>query len=158
MTVERAGKNDIPVLTELRLAFLSEDLGGLSEENVNRLRQALPAYFERQLNQSLFCYLIRENDRVVSCAFLLMTEKPPSPMFPTGKTGTVLNVYTLPAYRRRGYARRIMAQLLADAAKEDLSVVELKATEDGYPLYQSLGFREDASKYRAMKWRSPSCG
>ena len=29
----------------------------------------------------------------------------------------------------------------------EISVIELKATEDGYPLYRSVGFTEDDSKY-----------
>lgn len=30
--------------------------------------------------------------------------------------------------------------------------VELKATKDGYHLYQSVGFIEEVSKYHSMKW------
>ena len=48
----------------------------------------------------------------------LMVEKPLSPMFITGRTGTVLNVYTKPAYRHRGYAKKIMEKLLLDAVEK----------------------------------------
>ncbi len=37
---------------------------------------------------------------------LLIVEKPMSPSFITGKTGTVLNVYTKPEYRNKGYAKK----------------------------------------------------
>ncbi len=154
MNVEIAKNADIASLTELRIAYLTEDLGGLSEADTAKIRAELPAYFYRNLNRSIFCYLIREKEEVAACAFLLVVEKPLSPSFMTGKTGTVLNVYTAPAYRRRGYAKRIMQRLLSDAVEKNLSTVELKATDDGYHLYKSMGFSEDTSGYRFMKWSS----
>ena len=154
MNVEIAKNTDIAILTELRIAYLNEDYGELKEDDISRIRKDLPLYFEKNLNQNIFCYLIRENEEVAACAFLLVVEKPLSPMFITGKTGTVLNVYTTPAYRRRGYAKRIMEKLLSDAVEKNLSVVELKATDDGYHLYKSIGFAEDVSNYRFMQWRN----
>lgn len=35
--------------------------------------------------------------------------------------------------------------------KQNLSVVELKATEAGYPLYKLLGFEDEKSKYHSMR-------
>ena len=75
-----------------------------------------------------------------------------SPAFITGRTGTVLNVYTKPQYRHKGYAKEIMNRLLSDAVEKNLSVVELKSTEDGYRLYHSVGFVDEFSKYHSMKW------
>ena len=94
----------------------------------------------------------KENDEIVSCAFLLIVEKPMSPAFLTGKTGTVLNVYTKLEHRKKGYARQLMNALLSEAKERDLSVVELKATEDGYHLYKSVGFEDVVSKYYTMRF------
>ena len=58
--VERAYINDIAALTALRLEFLQEDCGELNEEVISKLVEALPAYFEKNLNHNIFCYLIRE--------------------------------------------------------------------------------------------------
>lgn len=140
------------MLTELRLAYLQEDHGKMSEDEIGIIRRDLPDYFKRNLNQTLFCYLIRDKQEIAACAFLLVIEKPISPAFITGKTGMVLNVYTDPRYRRRGYARKIMDTLLLEAAEKNLSVVELKSTEDGYQLYKSIGFVDEVSKYHSMKW------
>ncbi len=150
--VECAQTADITALTELRLAYLEEDHGKLSEDEIEIIRRDLPDYFKRNLNQNLFCYLVREQGEIAACAFLLVVEKPMSPSFLTGKTGTVLNVYTKPSYRQKGYARQIVEKLLADAADKKLSVVELKSTEDGYRLYQSVGFVDDVPSYHLMKF------
>ncbi len=152
MIVEKAEIEDINLLTELRLAYLQEDHGKMSEDEIGIIRRDLPDYFKRNLNQTLFCYLIRDKQEIAACAFLLVIEKPISPAFITGKTGMVLNVYTDPRYRRRGYARKIMDTLLLEAAEKNLSVVELKSTEDGYQLYKSIGFVDEVSKYHSMKW------
>lgn len=150
--VEYAKTADIAALTELRLSYLEEDHGRLREDEIEIIRRNLPDYLKRNLNQNLFCYLVKEQEEIVACAFLLVVEKPMSPSFITGKTGTVLNVYTKPSYRHRGCARQIMEKLLADAAAKNLSVVNLKATEDGYRLYQSVGFVDDVSAYHLMKF------
>lgn len=152
MVVENANIEDIALLTELRLAYLKEDYGKLSEGDMEIIGRDLPDYFKKNLNQNIFCYLIREGEEVAACAFLLVVEKPMSPAFITGKTGTVLNVYTKPQYRHKGYAKGIMNKILLDAVEKNLSVVELKSTEDGYRLYQSVGFVDEVSKYHFMKW------
>lgn len=152
MIVENAEIADVDLLTELRIAYLKEDLGKLDEEDIKIIRRDLPDYFRRNLNENIFCYLIREKEEIVACAFLLVVEKPMSPAFITGKTGTVLNVYTNPAYRHKGYAKKIMNKLLSDAVVKNLSVVELKSTEAGYHLYKSVGFTDEVSKYHVMKW------
>ena len=149
---ERAAVNDIALLTEMRVSYLKEDLGEMDEAVEKQLRAELPAYFERNLNRNIFCYLIREKEEAVACAFMLVTEKPMSPAFMTGKTGTVLNVYTQPAYRKRGYGKKLMTALLRDAEKMQLSFVELKSTDAGYPLYKAVGFVDEVSKYHLMKW------
>ncbi len=61
-------------------------------------------------------------------------------------------MYTKPSYRHKGYARQIMERLLADAADKNLSVVDLKSTEDGYRLYQSVGFVDDVPTYHLMRF------
>ena len=152
MTVENAKVSDIALLTELRIAYLKEDYGKLSEDDIKKIRRGLPEYFKKNLNQNIFCYFIREKEEIAACAFLLVVEKPMSPAFITGRTGTVLNVYTNPQYRHKGYAKKIMNKLLSDAVEKNLSVVEVKSTEDGYHLYQSVGFTDEVSKYHSMKW------
>lgn len=152
MIVEKAEISDMEELIDLRLAYLKEDHGDLSTDDIQAIRDGLPVYFEKYLDENLFCYIIRENHMIVSCAWLLVVEKPMSPAFINGRTGTVLNVYTNPSYRHKGYAKKIMERLVSEAKEMQLCVMELKSTEDGYPLYQSVGFVDDGSKYHFMKW------
>jgi predicted GNAT family N-acyltransferase len=154
MKFEKATTKDIEQLTELRVAYIQEDLGNVDEADLETMRRVLPEYYSKHLNNDLHVYTARNDDRgIVACAFLLIVEKPASPAFITGKTGTVLNVYTKPECRHKGYAKNLMERMLEDAAKEHLSVVELKATDEGYPLYKAVGFEEVVSKYHVMRVR-----
>ena len=154
MTVEKAGTEDVEALVKMRLNYLIEENGSLDAQDLATIRKELPGYFQVHLDKDLFVYVLRDGQTIVSCAFLLIVEKPMSPAFINGRTGIVLNVYTCPAYRRRGCARRIMEALLSEAKRMEISVIELKATADGYPLYRSVGFQEDISRYRIMKWKN----
>lgn len=151
MIFDKATKKDIGVLTDLRIAYLNEDLGVISDENLELMKSTLPSYYTKHLNKDLMVYVERDGEDIVSCAFLLIVEKPMSPSFITGKTGTVLNVYTKPDYRKKGYAKKLITTMLEDAKVEGLSIIELKATEDGYSLYKSVGFEDVVAKYHNMK-------
>lgn len=151
MVFDKATIKDIDVLTDLRVAYLNEDLGVISDENLELMKSTLPSYYTKHLNKDLMVYVARDGEDIVSCAFLLIVEKPMSPSFITGKTGTVLNVYTKPDYRKKGYAKKLITTMLEDAKAEGVSIIELKATEDGYSLYKSVGFEDVVAKYHNMK-------
>lgn len=149
---EKADMADISVLTELRLAYLTEDHGGLTEAETQKIASQLPLYYSEHLDKDLFVYVCRADGKIVSCVFLYVSHKPPNPDFINGRTGTVLNVYTLPDHRRRGIAGRLMQDMLDDAKAMGLDYVELKATDMGRGLYKSLGFKDVVSKYHSMKY------
>lgn len=152
MIFEKADINDSESLVKLRIDYLTEDYGSIPENQLSRIAGNLPDYFSRHLNRDLFVFVCRNNDVIVSCCFLYVSEKPSNPAFITGKTGTVLNVYTRPEYRKKGLAGKLLSLMLSASKEMGLDFVELKSTESGYNLYRSLGFEEVVSKYRNMKY------
>ena len=152
ISIEQATVDDLQQLIELRLAYLTDDFGQLLDDQVLQLREVLPGYLQLHLGQDLLAFVARDDEgTIVSCAWLLLVEKPPSPRFPRGHTGVLFNVYTRPEYRRRGLARKTMGALIEEAYHRKLDVLELHATEDGYPLYRSLGFSDDSTTHVAMR-------
>jgi len=61
-------------------------------------------------------------------------------VFTEGIAG-VFNIATPPAYRGRGYGRAVTSRIVADGIARGAGLAYLLATEAGYPLYQSMGFR-----------------
>lgn len=151
MKFEKANIEDIDELIGLRVAYICEDYTGLTDDAVAACKAQLTDYYKKHLGKDLHIYVAR-NEEIVSCAFLLVTEKPYNPTFPNGLTGTVLNVYTVPEARRQGLAKRLMEMLIADAQSLGLDYIELKATESGYQLYKALGFKDAVSRYHPMKY------
>lgn len=152
MVFEKAASTDIARLVDLRLEYLSDDYGEISKERLSLISNNLPTYFYDHLNKDLIIFVCRDESEIVGCCFLYISEKSSNPSFISGRTGTVLNVYTKPEYRKRGIASKLIQMLLSESAAMKLDFVELKATESGYRLYKSLGFEDVLSKYHNMKY------
>lgn len=152
ITFEKADQAKINELVKIRMEYLYEDYGNIKEHDRLKIINSLPAYFEKHLNKDLFAY-VAYTEQIVATAFLLVVEKPANPGFITGRTGTVLNVYTKPEFRRKGIAQHLMEMLLTDAQQLNLDFVELKATKEGHTLYKNIGFGASADKYIPMKYR-----
>ncbi len=147
-----ASMEDIEQLTAVRIAYINSDQGEISEKDSARMMHNLTIYFTKHLQKDLVAFVAKEDDRIVSTAFLLIIEKPSNPHFINGKIGEVLNVYTEEAYRRQGAATQLMKMLMSFSKEKELDYIELKASKDGFPLYKSLGFAEQISSYIPMRY------
>ena len=153
MDFREAGKQDIEDLVEMRKAYLSEDYGGMTDQQMRALETLLPEYFSRHIGEDFIAFIAQEDGEIVSTVFLVIIEKPANPSFLTGKTGTILNVYTKPRYRRKGIASKLLQMALQKAKKDNLSFLELQVTREGESLYRKQGFVQEESKYISMRYR-----
>jgi ribosomal protein S18 acetylase RimI-like enzyme len=71
---------------------------------------------------------------------LVVHSVPPSPFNRVGREGYIMNLVTLPAWRRRGIARALLSHVIEVLRAEAVPVVSLHATSDGRELYEELGF------------------
>lgn len=156
MKLRKAALSDLRQVIEMRVAYLSEEFPDIPAEKLQGIAEALPTYFKQHLGRDLLAFLAEEDGKAVAAVMLLLTEKPANPNFPTGKTGTVVNVYTLPKYRRQGLAEGLMQLLITEAKERGLDYLDLKATGAGQPLYEKLGFRAEQSSYLPMKLKLSS--
>ncbi len=151
MNIRKAGKEDIAQLVEMRIGYLKVDCEDLTAEQIETIKDQLPEYFERQLGTGILAYAAEEDGVLVSTVLMVVVEKPANPHFITGKTGTLLNVFTKPEYRRQGLAGKLIDLAIQDAKELNLSYIDLSASKDGYPLYKKLGFTESHSEFTPMK-------
>jgi len=150
-TFRRAEECDAQTLTRLRLAFFEGGVHVPSRAERDALLEKLPGYFAAHVGRDLFAYLAEEDGKAVASVFLLISERPAGPAFMTARTGTILNVYTAPEYRRRGLAQTLLETAIADARQMDVSRIDLKATPMGRGLYEKLGFHPDAKNLPMTK-------
>ena len=92
--VYKGSIDDLQTLVEMRIAYIREDYGRISDEQIEKIKKALPDYYSRHINKDLHIYTAKKDEEIIACGFLLVLEKPASPSFILGKVGTVLNVYT----------------------------------------------------------------
>ena len=150
MIIRRANLDDIELLIRLRIDYLTEDTGSLTQDESFAIQKQLREYLPKAISNNSFISILAEIDEtVVSAAFLVISERPANPSSITGITGTLLNVITYPKYRREGIATKIIEKIIDESKKEGVSSIDLMATEDGKPLYEKMGFT--ITKYTTMK-------
>ena len=86
-------------------------------------------------------WITSDGERPVASAGMFLLDWPPHPFDPEGTVrGYLLNVFVEPAYRKRGLARELVQRCLAEARRRGIRMVTLHASDEGRPLYETLGF------------------
>ncbi len=85
----------------------------------------------------------------VGGALLQFKEALPNPLSPQAVRGYLFNVYTDPAFRGQGLARRMTHALLEVATAQGIGIVDLHASKDAEALYRSMGF-EPTPEFRLI--------
>jgi GNAT superfamily N-acetyltransferase len=91
-------------------------------------------------NGSYLGWLMEMGGGVIAGGGVLLYERPSSPRDPTNRRACILNVYTEPSFRKRGYARVIVEDMIRWCKEQKYNWVSLHASADGRHLYESLGF------------------
>jgi GNAT superfamily N-acetyltransferase len=131
---------DIDTLTRMRVDFMREmkSMGGFDEEAFVEVTRR---YFEEKLPTGEYAAWLAEADtEIVGVSGTVFWERPPTPKNMTGRDAYILNVYTLPAWRRKGIGTRLMETTLEAVRAAGVGRAWLRATVDGEPLYRKLGF------------------
>jgi GNAT superfamily N-acetyltransferase len=143
--------NDINLFIKLRCEFLKEIDKELiiNSEIINSLR----LYYKKHLiDRNEFIGIICEYyGKVISVAYLSIYERPANYNFINGKIGVLLNVYTYPEYRRKGISTKIIKEIIEEAKKINITMIELSTTKEGENVYKKIGFIERKSRYMTLK-------
>ena len=148
---DTANISDIPELIRLRILYMIDDFGSITDKEKEGMEAQLPGYFERELGNKLIAFVARAEGRLVATAYLLIIEKPANPFFLNGLDSEVLSVYTEEKYRGKGICTKLMSNMIEYAKAKHLSRIDLIATDEGYPLYKKLGFEDKVQKYKDMR-------
>jgi len=150
IVVRLATEADAPVVARHRVAMF-RDMGTLPAEQGSPLAGASEPYFHRAIPAGLYVgWLAAPADRpgeVVGGAGIQIREMIPRlrldrSAIDTGPQGLIVNVYTEPAWRRRGVAELLMREVLRFTRARGIDNVVLHASVEGRSLYEKLGFRQ----------------
>lgn len=104
------------------------------------IRDANRAYYEEHLGVDHIACMASIDGEDVGMGAVCIQKEMPSPDNPSGRCAYVMSIYTRPEARGRGVGRAVVETLIAYAHARGADKVYLEATDEGAPLYESLGF------------------
>ena len=84
--------------------------------------------------------LLEDAGKVVAGAGIFFADFPPHWMDPQPCRAYVLNVFTEPQERGKGYAERLMEEVIDECRRRGVPTVVLHASPQGRPLYEQMAF------------------
>jgi GNAT superfamily N-acetyltransferase len=147
--VRRATAADTATLARHRVSMF-RDMGSVEPSLEQEFLDAAATHIrEAMTNGEYFAWLahpVGEPQRIlggggVQLRRLLPRPEEGSKRLLIGREAVVLNVYVERDARRRGVARRIMEAIVAWVPSTDAVRLVLHASEEGRPLYESMGFK-----------------
>lgn len=138
---KRATIEDIDMLTKTRIRVLSAANSLSDDIDMNEVEKQSYDYYGRTLcDDTHIAYLVFDEKRFVGSGGVSFFQVMPTYHNVSGKKAYIMNIYTEPAYRRRGIAYKILDLLVSDVRSKGITSISLEATEAGRPLYEKYGF------------------
>lgn len=138
----RAGLAHVDKLVQGRITFQTEYWGPQPATLTEQLSNELRRYFEQALAaQTCIGWMAADGAQIVGIGVMAIREQPGHFKNPSGRSGYLMNMHTLPGYRRKGIASTILQKLEESARELGIQAFELHATTDGAPVYEKNGFQ-----------------
>lgn len=112
-------------------------------EPSKRLLVANRRYYREHIVDGSHVAIVAAIDGVdVGCGAVCLTDELPSPDNVSGRCAYLMNIYVREEARNHGVAHAIVRRLIAVARENYCGKIYLETTDDGRPVYQSLGFED----------------
>ena len=85
-------------------------------------------------------YLVYDKDVFIGAGGVSFYQVMPTYHNPSGRKAYIMNMFTAPAYRRKGIAIKTLDLLVKAAREKGICQISLEATEMGRLLYERYGF------------------
>lgn len=133
---------DLATFMDMRILQLREE--GATEDM--DLVPSLKKYYIRHMADGTFVsWLALDGERIVGTSGMSFVEKPPYFGCPDGKVGLLSSMFTLPEYRRRGIARKLLTRVVEEARQYGCGVIQITASDMGVWLYTDFGFEKNGN-------------
>lgn len=139
---KKAGLHDIAEIIDMRLKFVLELSGVQPEQKIQTLRENMTSYFQKAIREnSCHTFLAYVDGTIAGIGSVCYRDMPGNFNNITGKWGYIMNMYTLPAYRKRGICNTLLNHLVQEGKKDGITAFELHATKEGEQVYKKTNFR-----------------
>jgi GNAT superfamily N-acetyltransferase len=141
ITIREAIPADLDVVMHHR-RHMFEDMGHREPAALDAMEASSRPIFARGLADGSYrgWLAVDASGRVVAGGGIIRLAYHSSPRDPEPRRSWIVNMYTEPEYRRQGLARRLMEAMIEWCRGQRMANVFLHASDEGRPLYDSLGF------------------
>lgn len=138
---KQATVEDLDFLVKTRIEVLRAANGLDDTVDMSEVEEQSRDYYREALGSGEHvAYLVFDGEVLAGAGGISFYRLLPTYHNPTGENGYIMNMYTRPAYRRRGIAYKTLDLLVAAARERGVSRITLEATRMGRPLYEKYGF------------------
>jgi len=139
--LRQATPDDQPVILAHRRGMFRDMWAGTAEELDHMIEATAPWLAAALADGSYHGWLAETADgQVVAGGGVIVTPWLARPREADPRRAVIVNVFTEPGWRGRGFARRIMETIIAWLREQGLQSVVLHASDAGRHLYETLGF------------------
>jgi len=141
LTTRRATAEDSELITRHRKAMFA-DMRDAAESVLDEMGRNFEPWVRRMIAGGTYVgWVTSDDERAIGSAGLLILDWAPHFLDPKcDQRGYILNVFVDPEYRRRGIARGLTLECMAEAKRRGIGVVALHSSKKGQPVYERLGF------------------
>lgn len=138
---KKATLEDIDELTQTRIEVLRAANQLPDDTDMSEVKRQSLEYYQKALgDDSHIAYLIYDGNRFVGAGGVSFFQVMPTYHNPSGNKAYIMNMYTVPEYRRKGIAYKTLDLLVNDVLNRGITSIALEATDMGRPLYEKYGF------------------
>ncbi|HVT83475.1 MAG TPA: GNAT family N-acetyltransferase [Phycisphaerae bacterium] len=145
--VRAATLEDVDALVTLRARFLAEISS--ADPSSPELLLALRRYFQTAIPAGEFFGAVGlVGAQTVAAGGLVFHTHPPTSKNLAGREAYIMNMYTLPEFRRRGVGAAVLRKLVEHAHTSGYIRVTLHALPEGRSIYEECGFQPTEGEMR----------
>lgn len=138
---KKASISDLEMLVKTRIEVLRAANGLNDSIDMNDIKEQSYDYYKKALfDETHIAYLIFDEKIFVGTGGISFFRVMPTFNNPSGNKAYIMNMYTIPSYRRKGIAYKTLDLLVSAAKERGIFFISLEATEMGKPLYRKYGF------------------
>lgn len=135
---------DLEQFISLRVEMLMNDIS-INYDKDEIIKQTIP-YVKENLNKSLHIFGIFDNNHLISVAAMEIIKRLPTPKKENlnSEICYICSVYTKPEYRKRGYANKLLGNILEYAKEIGITRFKLSShSNNAIKMYEKYGFKKD---------------
>ena len=149
----QAATDDFQTLADLRCRFIEEATGKpLDPQLRSNIRDAYRTMISDGRAVACLAFDSADQTQAAGTGTLIFWQRIPGPHSATGRYAYIMNMYTLPEFRRRGIATTILAHLVETAKQAGLTRIALHSLPEATSVYVKAGFVRTDNEM-ALRWQ-----